>query len=181
MPVISGGSGGAGGLTALFASTLGAPAANIDTGAGGIAGGHGDLVIYIVTRTADAAAAANVQITLNADTGANYDAQFVTGSNVTAAAAPSLAQTNWQIETHGNGGTAGYAGIIDLIIPAYDATTFNKAGSLRASTVDGTAANNQVFIGAVGWRNTAAITRLTVTGATANLQAGSRLVIYGTR
>src|SRR6185503_15951754 len=42
--------GGGGGLISLFDQTLGVAAASIDTGAAGVAGGHGCLIIEILAR-----------------------------------------------------------------------------------------------------------------------------------
>lgn len=182
MPFSQGGSGsGGGGQFKLFDSTLVANAPNIDTGAGGIAGGHGDLTVYVLTRTADAGATAAIQIKLNNDAGANYDYQNVNGSSTTLAAATSLAANNWQLQTHGNGGTASYAGLAVLFIPSYSATTFNKVGTIHGVDVDATAASCQIFVACAGWRSTAAISQITVTGATANLLAGSRLAVFGSQ
>ena len=180
MPYGPAGSGsGGGGLSKLFDSTLGAPAANIDTLANGVAAGHADLTIYVISRTVDAGATANIRVTLNGDTGANYDLQFINGVATTAAANTVLASANWQAQTHGAGGTAGYPGIMTIIIPAYAATTFNKVATILTGNPDGTAANEAANVYIAGWRSTAAINQVTVTGATANLAAGSRLVVYG--
>lgn len=177
----SGGGSGAGGLTKLFDSTLAAPAANIDTGANGIAGGHGDLVVYLIARTADAGATGGVQITVNGDTAAHYDLQYVIASATSPSSSTALASANWAPGIHGNGGTAGYPGIVVIEIPAYGLTTFNKVGTVRGFAIDGTAANCTVGQYVIGWRSTAAINQLTVTGTTANLQTGSRLAVYGTQ
>lgn len=180
MPYGPAGSGsGGGGLSKLFETTLGAPAASIGTGANGIASGHGDLVVYVITRTADAGAAGGLQVTVNGDTGANYDLQYIAGTATSASAGSALAAANWSPGTHGNGGTANYPGVLVITIPAYAATTFFKTGTVQGFQIDGTAANAQTGHYVIGWRSTAAISQMTVTGSTANLQAGSRLVVYG--
>lgn len=173
------GSSGAGGLIILFDSTLGAPAASIDTGAGGIASGHKDLVVMIQTQTADAAATANIQVTFNNDTGANYDIQYVNGSNVAAQANVVIAGNNYQLQTHGSGGTSGYAGFYLVHIPSYDQTTFFKTAVFNGGNNDNTGANQQSGQLFCGYRSTAAISRMKVAGATANLVTGSRLTVYG--
>lgn len=167
------------GLVKLFEQTLASAAASIDTGANGIAAGHEDLICYILARTADSAAVAGVQITVNGDTGAHYDQQWEEGAGTTVSANTSLARANWQFGTSGNTALAGYAGNAMLFIPAYDATTFNKVANMQGTIAATVAGNNQAIISIFGWRSTAAINQLTVTGATANLLAGSRLVVYG--
>ena len=169
------------GLVKLFESTLGGAAASIDTGANGIAGGHGDLIVYFIARTTDAGASAGIHITVNGDTGAHYDQQYVQGNGATASAATSLAQTAWQVAVHGNGGTASYPGLQSWFFPAYSATTFFKVAETHGTQVDGTAGSCQSIHFMHGWRSTAAINQLTFAGLTGNLQAGSRLVIYGTQ
>lgn len=181
MPFNQAGSSGSGGLVPLFDSTLGGDAASIDTGAGGITANHGCLHVYIIARTADAGASGPLNLTLNNDTGANYDMQNVNGVNVTAAAGNQLAQAQWNTIVHGSGGTANYASIWELTIPGYDQTTFFKTGILLAGISDGTAANQLATIFHVGYRSTTAISRMKIAGGTANLKAGSRLTIYGTQ
>jgi hypothetical protein len=184
MPIITPSGGGAGGSgigALLFDSTLGANAASIDTGAGGIAQTQNVLEVFILVRTDDAAAESQVLITVNNDTGANYDNQVLSGNNVTASANVGIAQANWSFQIHGNGGSAGYAGVVWLVIPGYAQTTFNKVGTAIGGQPDATAANQRVKPATIGWRNTAAISRMKIAagGGAANLLAGSRLLIYG--
>lgn len=170
------------GLVKLFESTLGVAAATIDTGAGGIVAGHGDLIILIITQNNVAAATATTLMRVNNDSGANYDNQNVSGSNGAAGAGISLAATSWSFVTHGTAGTAGYPGSAVVMIPRYDKTAFNKVGSAQIALLDATAANNQSILRAIGWRNTAAISRISIVDSTAaNLLAGSSMVVYGTQ
>lgn len=173
---------GAGGLVIIFDSTLGADAATIDTGAGGIASGHGDLLVWIVAQTADAAANGAVNLRFNNDSAANYDAaQFETTGTGNSTSAPA-GDTKEQTQLHGVGGTAAYPGVWRLDIPSYDATTFNKAGVAVSGMPDGTAANERLRVQGFGWRNTAAISRIAITASSgANLKAGSRMAVYGTK
>jgi hypothetical protein len=175
------GGGGSGIGALLFDSTLGAPAASIDTGANGIAQTQNVLEVFILTRTDDAAAESQVLITVNNDTGANYDNQVLSGNNVTASANIGVAQANWSFQVHGAGGSAGYPGVVALVIPGYAQTTFNKVGSAIGGQPDAAAANMRVKPAIIGWRNTAAISRLKIAagGGAANLIAGSRLMIVG--
>jgi len=169
-----------GALTQLFTSTLGANTASIDTGAGGIAAGFSVLEAWMVLRTTEAAVNSSARITVNNDSGANYDRQTISGSGVTAAAGNALAAAFWQVQVAGATATAGEVGIVVLTIPFYAATTFRKQGSvLNMENDDAAAANQQANALAVQWRNTAAITRLAVTAGSGVLLAGSSLVIYG--
>jgi hypothetical protein len=175
------GGGGSGIGALLFDSTLGADAASIDTGANGIAQTQNVLEIWILARNDDAAAASGALITLNNDTGANYDSQRVTGINVTPTAGFAVAANNWSVGIHGAGGTAGYAGVLCITIPGYTQTTFNKTGTLLVCQPDGAAANENASLTALGYRSTAAVTRakVAVGGAGTVLKAGSRMLILG--
>lgn len=174
--------GGSAGLVKLFDSTLALAAASIDTGAGGIASGHGDLIVLSVLQTDEAVARSVVSWLINNDTGAHYDRQYNSASASTLAAGTSLAQTSMQVFTHGASGTSGYPGMQQLSIPSYSATTFFKLIMMFAMVADATAGNNQSEVDSFGWRSTAAISRLSVSApAGKNLVAGSRLAVYGTQ
>lgn len=164
----------------LFDSILGSDAPSIDTGAGGIAAGYGCLLIDIVVRTDAVGALVQVNVRVNNDSGNNYDRQYIAGLSATAQAQTGLAETAWQPIMHGSGGTANYPGFASLVIPSYDKTTFFKVGSMTEAVVDGTAANEGSVLRAIGWRSTAAISRLAVSAQSGNLKTGSRLLIYGT-
>jgi hypothetical protein len=168
---------GAAGSTVIFDSTLAAAAASIDTGAGGIPSGFRVLEVFMTLRTADANELSVAQITVNADTGAHYDAQVVIGNSTTVSGGFAGLAANWGIEVPGSTDEAGAVAVVRLTIPDYDNTTFHKQGEMVAGAPDPTAANNRVRLASLRWKSTAAITRLTVTGALGNLVAGSRLTI----
>jgi hypothetical protein len=170
--------GGSGSGALLFDSTLGANAASIDTGANGIAQTQNVLEIWAVIRTDGAGATDTVTITLNNDSTAIYDRERLQGNNVTASAAVANAQAGWAMDVHGNGGGASYASYWCLTIPSYTQTTFFKAASLVVQIPDQTAGNNFAELVALGYRSTAAISRLKI-AAVGNLLAGSRLLILG--
>lgn len=177
---VSGG-GGTSGLVQLFDSTLGIAAASIDTGAGGIAAGHSALEVYITVQVSDAAVSANLNLTLNNDTGANYDEQYVFGNVAAVSAGAVSADTKWQFGVHATGGSANYASVIRITIPSYDQTTFWKSAFAYQNRPDATAANQVVQMTSLGYRSTTAISRMAIAGATGNLQAGTRLTVYGTQ
>ncbi len=164
----------------LFSSVLGGAATSIDTGAAGIAGGFSVLEVFIVARTNGASAQVFPNIVVNNDTSAIYDRQSVTGSNATAAAAQGPGENNWTFTCHGDSTSAGTASNISLVIPAYAATVFHKAGTLTSSTTDATAGNNKQEVWAVHYGATTAITRLALVapGGTSFL-AGTSMFIFG--
>jgi hypothetical protein len=174
-----------GGTVKLYDYTVsGSDKASIDTNVDGTTvadfAGYSILEIFFVVRTDDAAAVAAVDVTVNNDTGANYDRQVFQGSNTTAAAAVSLAQTKWAVNAHGSGGSASYATAHRMVIPFYADTTFNKTGEIYQATPDATAGNNSLVCLAIGWRSTAAVTRVKIAAqGAAKLKVGSRLAVYG--
>lgn len=181
-PVISGGSGGPGGLTQIFNSTLGVAATSIDTGANGVSATHGNLIIYLYLRSDRAANTAdNYKVQLNADTGANYDTQQLAGNNVTASASPSNATTSWIGTCPAATAAANVFGMGRIDVFNYDNTSSFKAAILVDSNAQTTTASTSEMF-ACQWRNTAAITRIAVAPvAGTNFLAGSRMTIYGTQ
>jgi hypothetical protein len=178
-----GGSAAAGGLVKLFDSTLGASAASIDTGANGVAGGHSDLLIYIVGRCDLVVNSATVALQFNADTGANYDWIWNRNAGGVLASVSTFADTAAEIgNVPGTTGAATYPGTFAVSIPSYTQTTFFKAGQSLGGSVFATLGNTQTTFAAFAWRNTAAITRVSLFPFSGgNLIAGSRMVIYGTQ
>ena len=169
------------GMVKLFDSTLGSAAASIDTGAGGIAGGHGDLIVLLTLATLAAGTPDTAFMRLNNDSGANYDNGFVQSVGSTVTGAGNTAGNQWGVGAHGNAGTTGYPSAVTIHIPAYDKTTFYKVATVFAAVPDGTGTNILSQAGSKGWRSTSAISRIAVSGNAVNLIAGSRMVIYGTQ
>ncbi len=167
-------------------TVTGSDKTSIDTGADTADAGsndwtNGDLLeVLIVARTDDAGATSNANVNVNNDSGGTtYDHQQLAGASTTASAATSLAQGAWVLQCHGSGGSASYPMMTRITIPDYAGTVFNKVGEIADGVVDATAGNNSLRMRAIGWRNTAAITRLAV-AATAGqkLKVGSQLLIY---
>lgn len=173
------------GLVKLFESTLASTAASIDTGAGGIASGHGDLICYLYARSNRAAAVDSTKITVNADTGLNYDEQFLEGTGTTVDTAPEFAESsllNTGLATMaGNNATAGVFSFLEIVIPAYDKTTGFKVAK-AISCVPLESGSPDVQLHAAQWRSTTAVSQLAVAPGIGTLfEAGTRLVIYGTQ
>lgn len=170
------------GLVKLFDSTLGADTNAIDTGAGGIASGHDQLVITMLLRTDEALALSTAIITLNNDSSAIYDWMNSFTQSGSTVGQGSVAQTGWQVLVHGANGSASYAAAVALVIPAYDQTTFWKSGVVTEGAPDATNGNQGLIVRTGGYRSTTAISRLAVAArGAAKLKAGSRLTIYGTQ
>ncbi len=166
-------------------TVTGSDKASIDTGADTADAGsndwtNGDLLeMWLLARTDDAAAFHDVDITLNNDTSSIYDILSVQAVGGAASTGTGYAQAKWNVQVHGSGGTSGYAGVTHLAIPGYAATVFNKIAQGGGSTPDGTTGNDIARAYIMGYRSTAAITRLKVAAqSTAKLKVGSKLLIY---
>lgn len=170
-----------GGSNILFDSTLGVDTASIDTGVSGIASGFAVLEMWILARTDDAVVIGSVSLTLNNDTGANYDRHRFQAANTTVTGATGLAQTAWAIETHGASASASFPSVTRITIPGYTQTTFFKTGEMTNASPDSTAANNNTTIDSLAWRSTSAISRakIAVAGGGTVLKAGTRFLIMG--
>jgi hypothetical protein len=182
--------GATGASTKLADITLGADATTIDTGIEGIASGYDMLTVWIVAKTDDASGGDGthggtlipIYVTVNGDRDANYDLSYIVeGGYGTFGHGVLRGQHSWEMTAHGSGGTGGYPAVDRLTIPNYARTTFAKVAEETTASPDGMADNdNETVIKSLGWRGTAAISRMTITTGGANkLKAGSRLLIYG--
>jgi hypothetical protein len=174
-----------GGSSLVYRKTLLADAPSIDTGVDAADAGskdwtNGDLLeVYMLIRTDTAVGTENVDVTLNNDTGNNYDRVMVRDINATVLGSTLSAQAKWFISVHGSGGSASYATECCMVFPGYAGATFFKTGFCQIGTLDAAAANNEAWLHQIGYRSTAPITRLKVAAeATAKLKAGSMLLIY---
>lgn len=170
--------GGSGGRSILFDSTLGADAASIDTGAGGIAGTFDSLDVYILARTTEAVAQSNLRLSFNADAGANYDEHLFQILNATTFAGAAVAQTFNTIGCPGASYGAGAFGHWHITLPAYRQTVAHKVWRGHFTALDTGAGNCYEQLRSGRWRNTAAITRLAIAAQAGNILAGSRLTVY---
>jgi hypothetical protein len=183
----SGGGGGssAGGLVLLFQQTLSVAAASIDTGAGGIAAGHGDLFCSFVGRSTNGGGNSdNLQMQFNGDTAANYNWAWTRNQSGALSAPAGTANAFITVgQTSAGTADANQAGEVTWRIPAYDATTFFKTCDATGGIMFNAAGpqyQTQFVMG--NWLSTTAITRIRLFLLTGpNFVAGSRMVIYGTQ
>lgn len=173
----SGGGGGSGGLVKLLTVTRGSTGA-LDTGAGAIPAGHGHLVVYFICRSAAAAAGEAYALTFNGDGGANYDEAMMQGSSSgSSGVANAGVSVNAGALLEANTGTANYASALILDIPFYDNTNWFKTGTIGITVPDGGAANVRIAEVAWGWRNTAAISRITL-DSVSHFLTNSSMVVF---
>lgn len=139
------------------------------------------LIIRFVGRSTDAVALVNVQVRFNADSGANYDYQLLTGSGAAASSSGSVGNTFLAIgAVPGASATANFAGSAEMIVPRYADTTFFKASTADAWGASSPATadfRNRRFAGQ--WRSTSAITSVTVFLGSGNFDTGTVVELWG--
>lgn len=167
--------------TVLFDETKGADAATFDTGAGGFSTSLAHLLVVAQLRTTEAIVISSAVVTLNNDSGANYDAQVVRGRDVTASAVDGQAgATQFNVIAPGASAAAGVFGAQLLVVPNYAATVAEKSALAIGGFADEAAAGGDAGARTYHWRSTAAVTRLIFTaGSASNFLAGSRVTVYG--
>ena len=169
VPPTSVGGSSSGGLTEVFNSTLAAPAASFDITS--IASGGHALQIWLQIRSSVAATSDTYTVRFNGDSGANYDNQENWGSQGATANASStglFAQTFVIGGTCvGDTATAGVATLCEILVPAYDGTTLWKQAFVRSQARAVTSGAGYILEHwGSNWRNTAAITRVTIAPVT---------------
>lgn len=178
-----------GGLELVYKYTVaGSDKASIDTGADSADAGTSDwsngdvLEVWILGRLDNAGAQVNFNMTLNNDTGSNYDLQYNIGSDVAVTANKVAGGAQWALNMHAAGGTANYATAIHLTIPGFTGTTFYKTATALDGAAEATGGNNRANMYALGYRSTSAVTRLKIAGAGSDkFKVGSQLLIYKRR
>lgn len=163
---------------------LSSPAASITFSS--IPAGYSVLRLLVIGASNTAAEATRWQVRVNGDSGSHYDHQGVggagnnTGATSFSAAADQQMLSNSPNDLPGANATAGIAGILDVTIPAYAATTLQKTGLWRSGYTDGATAvaDSGTWNGVVCWRSTAAITSISVIPVAGNLIAGTVAYLF---
>jgi len=170
---------GTGGMVKLFDSLLGADAASIDTGAGGVAAGYACLEVRMFVRTDEASDPGQLYVRLNNDSTAIYDWQRAGGSNVTAIASTINGDTGWACLC-ASSSIANNWGAVTMSIPNYDNTLSWKA----ATWVDAynvSSGSGRAFVRGGLYRSASAVSRIAVTclNPAQKLRSGSRMTVWG--
>jgi hypothetical protein len=182
MPFLSGGSGGGGGAVSQLAQQTLSGAGIIDIQ--NIPGTATSLwVVGMIRGTRAAASTDGLNITVNNDSGSNYDAEvwYDNGSAWTLVNGGYGVTAFQSLGVTASTATANRFTMVELLIPGYASTSWHKMMFGRVG-FDSAAAVTSMFTGmhACGWNSTAAITRITMQGAnTANLVSGSQVTVYG--
>jgi hypothetical protein len=149
----------------IATNTLGSAAASITFSS--IAGTYTDLVLVVNANVTSGTE--DIALTFNGDTATNYSRTLIYGDGTTAASVRSSSQA--RIAIAGFSSTIGNA--IVSIQNYSNATTYKTALARGNLTTAGTYA----LVGL--WRNTAAITSLTVATTGSTWTAGSTFNLYG--
>lgn len=142
---------------------------------------YDDLLLVVNARGDTAATNAIMSLRFNADTGANYDFEDAHWFGSGTAFAQTAAATSMLIGyIPAATAPANYAGMLDARIGGYSKTAFAKAVDTDFGAIIGTGSNAMGGGKATGmWRNTAAITSLTMLLSAGNFAAGSSFTLYG--
>lgn len=170
-------SGGGGGPTLIYDSTLGVAAASFDVTS--IPATYDHLFGYLVARGDKSAVYTYLQMIFNNDSSANYKGEFLAGSSVTAHSEEFTGSSFIALGyVAAASSPAGACGTCDFRVLNYTGTVFNKHIDFQ----DGFRSQTSTMEADVGfgeWMSTAAVTQLTFFPDSGNFIAGSRLTIYG--
>lgn len=135
------------------------------------------LRVVLLGRGDTAAQGVLVQLRLNGDTGSNYTDQRDFGSAGSTGAAGSSAATSGTIgEIAAASATADRPGLVDISLPYYTRTTFDKVCQAMSADTSTLLVTLNAF---VHWDNTAAVTSLTLLPASGNFIVGTIATLYG--
>lgn len=128
-----------------------------------------------------------LRITVNSDTGSNYDGSYAQadGNGNTDNFADDGATSFWGGYIPGTSAQTGNAGESEIFIPEYASTTFRKkfrvlAGSVSVADASAAAGSIFAFMASAQWRNTAAITAIGLAvGIGGSFITGTTVRLYG--
>jgi hypothetical protein len=137
-----------------------------------------DLVLRMSVRDTSSAADANPRLTFNGDTASNYSLTRVHGNGSSAGSDRYSSQSLiFLLGYNGNTTTANTFTNSEVYIPSYTVSQNKPLSEFHAPENNATSSLS-LSAQANLWRNTAAITSVTITGETA-LASGSSFYLYG--
>ena len=157
---------------AIATNTLSSAAATLTFSS--IPGTYTDLIL-ICSMTGNTTSI-DTRVVFNSDTGSNYSATRLMGDGSSATSNRSSNRAWIDLNYVGGVGTTAPTTSI-LQINNYSNTTTNKTTLLRANEMSGTFQGTEAIVGL--WRNTAAITSMTITASNDNFKSGSTFSLYG--
>lgn len=172
-----------GATTTIFHQQLTSSAATIGTAANAIPATFAHFQVVARLRTDRVAVNDIAVITMNGDTGANYDRASVTWTGAAIAFSSTYSTTGMVLDCLGGSADANrFATIQALFVDYTDGGSFKNAQAVGAEI--GTAADANVRLSLTTdwtWKSTAAVNQITLTPQTGgvNFVAGTSLTIYG--
>jgi len=161
--------------TPIASTTLTDPASSVTIG--GIPQTYTDLVV-VLNGLNSTSTGQDIFIRFNSDTGSNYSFTDLYGNGTTAASTRASNQTAGRLSYFVTPGTTGGFNSIAHIMN-YSNTTTNKTVISRANSIGG----NTTYPGAEAlvnlWRDTSAITSVTITCVSTSFASGSTFTLYG--
>lgn len=130
-----------------------------------------DLVLIANTRLVSSGSGTNYLVTFNGDSGSNYSITYLTGNGSSASSGRASNQTAMDTAYMPSNSALG---VIKYSINNYANTTTYKTLLSRSDQAD-----SGVFAYVGLWRNTAAITSMTIAGGASNILSGSTFTLYG--
>lgn len=148
-----------------------------------IPGTYKHLMLMADLRSTESATFSEIQLRFNNDSGGNYEwhykyLQSNDGSGTTDGGTSATSLGVGQAD--GATADANKSGALNVYIPNYAGTAFYKNFQSESAHGRTTAVGQRVrIIGQGVWKNTTAVTRVTLLPGSGNWLAGSRLTVYG--
>ena len=135
-----------------------------------IPGTYTDLIVVQSGTTTDGT---GIRLRFNGDTGSNYSNTILFGTGSTQGSAKESSITSIRMTYESSGQTT------DIGIRIANIQNYSNATTYKTAITRGNRASGGVDLIAGVWRNTAAITSVTVFGSDFNLAAGTTITLYG--
>lgn len=155
----------------IASTTLGSAAASITFSS--VSSAYTDLrLVFVGTESTTGLNYANLRF--NSDTGSNYSFTYITGSGTAAASATNSSTTLIRLNEWGLSSTIPSMVTVDIF--SYAGSTYKTTLSTCAEDYNGSG----MIESKIGlWRNTAAITTITLVNTASNFAIGTRATLYG--
>jgi hypothetical protein len=161
--------------TLISSNVLGSSAASVTFSS--IPATYTDLVLRISDRLDNAGTSTNSNVQFNGDTATNYSRIVLAGSGSAASSSLNATQAFSRYLSNGGGTTASTFDSTEIYIPSYQVSQNKPLSIFTVTETNATAVDMQIT--ASLWRNTAAITSITLTPSSGNYVSGSSFYLYG--
>lgn len=145
-------------------------------------GSYSHLRVLFTARGDQVATATNINVTFNADSGANYDSEQADANTATISGSESIGATSCAsfLTIAAASAPSGAAGGGEFFLQDYRGTTFHKTAVVTNGYKTANSSGGVHYRSTwCTWRNTAAITSITFTLASGNFISGSKFTLYG--